>query len=272
MTSQPRYVLGSDPAEITRLDAQAAMTAPATRAILRSAGIAERMRVLDLGSGLGHVAFEVAALVGEEGAVVGIDQSAALLEIAERRRLDERLGNVTFHEADVRTYREDEPFDAVVGRLILFHLPDAVDVLAHHLAGLRHDGIIVAIDFDLGAARAEPPVPLVTTLVGWVIEAFARAGAAPTIGTRLSLLLREAGAVDVAGMGLQSYVAPDDPQGPLLLAGIVNTLAPKIAAEGIAGAEEIGLDTLRERIAGELAAADAVMLPPAVAGAWGRRR
>jgi ubiquinone/menaquinone biosynthesis C-methylase UbiE len=45
------------------------------------------MRVLDLGTGLGHVAFEVANLVGPRGTVVGIDQSPRLLEIAEQRRL-----------------------------------------------------------------------------------------------------------------------------------------------------------------------------------------
>jgi ubiquinone/menaquinone biosynthesis C-methylase UbiE len=45
------------------------------------------MRVLDLGTGLGHVAFDVANLVGQRGTVVGIDQSRRLLDIAEHRRL-----------------------------------------------------------------------------------------------------------------------------------------------------------------------------------------
>jgi ubiquinone/menaquinone biosynthesis C-methylase UbiE len=75
MAEQPPYVLGSDGAEIARLDAQAAMSAPATRLLLQAGGrIGRGMRVLDLGTDLGHVAFDVASLVGPEGTVVGIDQ------------------------------------------------------------------------------------------------------------------------------------------------------------------------------------------------------
>ena len=144
MTEQPPYVLGSDEAEVARLDAQAAMSAPATRLLLAAGKkMLPGMRVLDLGTGLGHLAFEVASLVGPEGRVVGIDQNARLLEIAERRRVAAGLDNVVFVEADVRTFRDAEPFDAVVGRLILFHLPDAVEVLAHHLAGLRAGGAVM---------------------------------------------------------------------------------------------------------------------------------
>jgi ubiquinone/menaquinone biosynthesis C-methylase UbiE len=45
------------------------------------------MRVLDLGTGLGHVAFELSAFVGPAGAVVGVDQAAAAtLAVAEQRR------------------------------------------------------------------------------------------------------------------------------------------------------------------------------------------
>jgi ubiquinone/menaquinone biosynthesis C-methylase UbiE len=69
-----QYVLGSDTAEIARLDAQAESIAAPTALLLRAAGIAPGMRVLDLGTGLGAVAFAVAELVGAEGAVVGVDQ------------------------------------------------------------------------------------------------------------------------------------------------------------------------------------------------------
>jgi ubiquinone/menaquinone biosynthesis C-methylase UbiE len=172
VTVRSAYSLGSDDAEIARLDAQAAMLAPATRLLLGTSGIFPGMRVLDLGTGLGHVAFEVADFVGRRGAVVGIDQSARLLEIAERRRRAAAVDNVSFLEGDVRTFRDDEPFDAVVGRLILFHLPDAIEVIAHHSAALRPGGVMLAVDFDGGSLRAEPPVQLVATIHDWCDEAF----------------------------------------------------------------------------------------------------
>jgi hypothetical protein len=54
-----RYVLGSDDAEIARLDHQAAAIAGATAAILPAAGIGPGMRVLDLGTGLGHIDYDI---------------------------------------------------------------------------------------------------------------------------------------------------------------------------------------------------------------------
>src|SRR5947209_17936439 len=50
-----RYVLGSDDLELARLDRQAAFIGPATQLLLKAAGITPGLRVLDLGTGLGHV-------------------------------------------------------------------------------------------------------------------------------------------------------------------------------------------------------------------------
>ncbi len=102
--SPPRYVLGSDEAEIARLEAQATAIAPATAMLLRAAGIAPGMRVLDLGTGLGHVALQVAELVGPDGSVLGVDQDETLLQIAEQRARAAGAGNVNFRRADVGTY------------------------------------------------------------------------------------------------------------------------------------------------------------------------
>ncbi|HEV3498283.1 MAG TPA: hypothetical protein VHA34_18250 [Actinomycetes bacterium] len=65
------YQLGSDAVELERLNRQGMVLAPATRMILQAAGIGLGMRVLDLGSGTGDVAFVAAELVGPAGEVVG---------------------------------------------------------------------------------------------------------------------------------------------------------------------------------------------------------
>ena len=272
MTEVQPYSLGATEPELARLDAQAASIARPTDLFLRSAGIAPGMRVLDLGTGLGHVAFRVSELVGSAGAVVGIDQAAAMLAVAEQRRAAAGVENVTFVEADVRAFRDREAFDAVVGRLILFHLPDAAVVLQHHVGGLTADGLMLMIDFDVGSVRSEPSVPLFDAARDWVIKAFRQAGANPIIGTQLGLLLRDAGLTDIETFGMQSYLTPDDPAGPALLSGVVTSLAPVILAGRIATEEEIGLDTFQERLARELQTSRAIGLIPAVAGAWGRRR
>ena len=168
-------------------------------------------------------------------------------------------------------FRDAEPFDAIVERLVLFHLPEPVDVVRHHVEALRPGGIFTAIDFDCVRLRAEPPTELVTTLAGWMNAAFRAARADPAIGTRLELILRQAGLADVGGFGVQGYSGPDDPRGPALFAGVLRSLAPQIHAAGIATEDELDLPTVQARVTASLRAADAVVVLPTVVGAFGRR-
>ncbi len=269
--TKPAYLLGASASELARLDAQSDLIAMPTGWFLRSCGIAPGMRVLDLGTGLGQVAFELSKLLGPSGSVVGIDEAPQMLAVAEQRRLAGGIGNVRFVEADAHTFSDIEPFDAVVGRLIWCYLPDPVGVLRHHVAGLTEHGLVLMIDQDCGSVRSEPPLPLLNTVRDWAVEVDRRAGNNPMIGAQLALMLRDAGLTEVETFGIQSYLAPDDPAGPAMLSGIVRTLGPAIVASGIASDEELALDSLEERIAHELQSNRAMFLLPAVAGAWGRR-
>jgi ubiquinone/menaquinone biosynthesis C-methylase UbiE len=268
--SDRSYVLGNDPQELQRLDRQAANIERPTRVLMQSAGIRPGMRVLDLGTGLGHVARIAAELVGPGGSVVGIDESGDALAVARSRAAADGVANLSFVEADVRHWAAEEPFDAVVGRLILFHLADPVAAVRHQLRQLRGNGIFVAVDFDLGGARAEPAVPLVAEVLGWVVRAFEAAGASPRIGARLAPILRNAGLRDVVTMGIQGYLAPGDRAAAQLLGGVTRTLGPAIVGHGIATDAQLDLPTLEDRIHDALTKADAVLLPPTVTGAWGR--
>ena len=271
MSERAAYVLGSDDAEIARLDGQAQSIAGATEALLRAAGIGGDMRVLDLGTGLGHVAFMVARLLGPEGSVVGVDQAARLLEVAEQRRAAAGLENIGFLHADARTFSAGKQFDAIVARLLVFHLPDREAVLRRTLDLLRPGGTLVLIEFDIGAARAEPGVPLLDAARHWIEAAFRSAGADPRVGARAGELLRRAGVADVTTFGIQAYVGPTDPAGPSFVADVVRALAPQILAEGIADEAELGLDTLQQRVAPPVPELDSVVLRPAGVGAWGTR-
>ena len=266
------YVLGSSDPEIERLDAQAAAIAPATRLLLRAAGIGPGMRVLDLGTGVGHVAMLLGDFVGPDGSVVGIDNDARMLAVAAERA--HKQPQLHLLAGDVRDWRDgdDKPFDAVVGRLILFHSSDPLAVVRHHAAALRPGGLWLALDFDLGTSRSEPAVAVTAEALGWIIGAFRHAGADPMIGARLSSLLAQAGLAEVQGFGVQGYLAPGDARGPALLSGVVRSLVPKIIDAGLATAGQIDIDTLQARIAAAHRAAGSTVLPPALVGAWGRRR
>ena len=99
------YILGHSPAEIRRLKLQADILKPISERLLREAGVAPGMRVLDLGCGAGDVALLAAEMVGPNGAVVGIDRNGDALSAACSRARGAGHANVEFREgaADDRT-------------------------------------------------------------------------------------------------------------------------------------------------------------------------
>jgi cyclopropane fatty-acyl-phospholipid synthase-like methyltransferase len=75
MLNHSDYVLGHTDREQLRL-----ILAPFTENFLRGAGIAQGMRVLDIGCGMGDVTMLAAQLVGPAGRVVSIDLDQASIE------------------------------------------------------------------------------------------------------------------------------------------------------------------------------------------------
>ena len=68
--STKRYVLGHSERELSRLKAQARMIDPITKRFFQAAGVGASMRVLDVGSGAGDVAFLAAE---RNGALIVVD-------------------------------------------------------------------------------------------------------------------------------------------------------------------------------------------------------
>ena len=107
MVATDGYVLGHTDAELKRLATQARLIDPITRLFLIEAGIGNGMRVLDVGSGAGDVAFLAANLVGLAGQVVGVDRSASALARARTRAEEQSLNNVTFRESELSAITSD---------------------------------------------------------------------------------------------------------------------------------------------------------------------
>jgi tRNA A58 N-methylase Trm61 len=80
-----QYAPGHSERELKRLTRQAEAFEPFTRRLLQRAGIESGMRVLDVGSGSGDVAFLASELVGSTGEVVGVDRAARAVEWASAR-------------------------------------------------------------------------------------------------------------------------------------------------------------------------------------------
>lgn len=268
------YLLGHEDAEIARLEEQARVLAPATGRLLALAGVQPGMRVLDLGTGAGDVAFLAANAVGPTGSVVGIDQSPTALRVARRRADRDKVGNVSFLQADVRTVEPASelggPFDAVLGRLVLLYVDDPAEVVRRCGEALRPGGLLLAMEFDMTSAGSVPAQPLPTQTMTWIMAAFASVGHDPGLGARLGGVLAAGGLPDPVCLGLQAYLPSDDPAGPHLLAATTRTLLPAIVRAGIATAEQVDIDTLEQRLADQLSTTGATAKPPALVGAWAR--
>ena len=262
------YSLGSEDAEVARLEMQAEFLRRPTQVLLEASGICSGMRVLDLGTGVGHVATAVAEMVGVEGEVVGLDIDPRMIERARTRARD--FPQVRFIEADVTRWRDERAFDAVVGRLIFFHLPEPIAVLRSQLKAVRRGGRVIVLDYDIGGLRAEPPNDFVDEMASLMMAAFRCAGADPTIGSRLRHILTESGVEDVEGFGVSEYLAHDDPVGPGMLSGVIRSLSPLIVAHGLATEAELDLATLAPRAAHALRSTTSALVPPTLVGAWGR--
>ena len=75
-------------AEYDRLIEQGELFRPLTERSVLAAGITRGMLVLDVGCGVGDVSFLVAALVGPEGSVVGVDLDAEALKLGNNDALE----------------------------------------------------------------------------------------------------------------------------------------------------------------------------------------
>jgi ubiquinone/menaquinone biosynthesis C-methylase UbiE len=114
------------------------MFAPVTQALVEDAQIGRRHTVLDIATGPGEPALSMAALVGPEGKVFGIDLIPEM--VAGARRAAERLGieNAQFEVAfaDQLPFPADT-FDAVISRFGVMFFPSPVDAIREMLRVLK---------------------------------------------------------------------------------------------------------------------------------------
>ncbi len=147
------YVLGHADTEIQRLLLQGRLYNDLTGHALRLAGLRLGMRVLDVGCGLGDVSFVAARLVGPTGTVLGVDASRDVVEFARARAAERGLSTVIFEQTTIADIAVDDA-DAVIGRLILMHLPDPISTLRQLAGFVRPGGLIAFCEFDIGAVRS----------------------------------------------------------------------------------------------------------------------
>ena len=272
MAAGDTYLMGRSDTETRRLIQQGAFQRLFTHRFLAMAGIAPGMRVLDVGSGAGDVALSAGDLVGPEGSVVGVDVNPAVLAVARVRAEAALQPWVTFVEGDCLQVELDEPFDAVVGRLVLVHQPDPVVMLRTLAKRLRPGGIVAFQEYNFApeSLTQYPATPLWGQVWTWMIETLHRAGIKAHAGYDLYRIYQEAG-LAAPHLELSAAVGGGPEWGGYDYAAMtLRTLLPATLKFGLATSEEVDIDTLAERLRDETVASGGIVKAADLVGAWTR--
>lgn len=187
MTSH-HYIHGTAPREQERLKLLNRLT---NGPFVQFLAVRPGMRVLEVGSGLGILAAEVA-------------ESAAGVEVAGLERSAEQLAaaipapHVRYVQGDALTLPfSDGEFDLVYCRYLLEHVADPARVLAEMRRVARTGGRVAAMENDISLVRLDPPCPAFDAVWSAFADYQRRLGGDGLIGRRLFRLFREAGFMQV---------------------------------------------------------------------------
>ena len=152
------------------------------------------LQILDVGCGTGDDAREIAALLGPNGKVTGIDVSPTMIAEARKRSLPNSLP-VEFTEGSALDLPfAGDSFDRVRTDRVLVHLREPAQALAEMVRVVRPGGRVVVSELDLGTQFLDSRNPLTTQKV---LSTFADRTASGRIGRALPRLLGEAGLSDI---------------------------------------------------------------------------
>jgi SAM-dependent methyltransferase len=193
--TEREYILGTGDDELQRLGFQHRVWSAEAFALWERAGFGPGQRLIDAGCGPGFTSLDLAQLVGPQGAVLAVDESARF--IAHLRAWREALGLpwVAPQVGDVQ--RLDLPAGSCDGaylRWVLCFVADPAAVLAGLARALRPGGRLAISDyFHYRGMRLLPGGKAFDEVIAVVVRSWEASGGDSNIGQRLPALLAAAG-------------------------------------------------------------------------------
>lgn len=125
---------------------EARLSAHLSETMIRLAGLAPGMRVLDLAAGRGEPSLRAARAVSPGGSVLGVDTESRMLAMARERAVEEGVTNAIFVTSNAETLTGVDarpPFDAALCRWALMYMNDPGAALRTTRGVLRPDALFV---------------------------------------------------------------------------------------------------------------------------------
>lgn len=230
-----KYIHGDEPEEQRRLAKLGELT---DAAFVEFVQVGQNDRVLDVGSGLGNLARQMAARA-MGGEVVGIEQSERQLSVAR----GQPLPNLRFEPGDAHSLPfENDSFDVVYCRYLLEHVSHPLQVLREMQRVLKPRGRAYLQENNILIHATDPDCPAFEQLWRQFAILQRQLAGDGEIGKRLFGLLRQAGFTEIQ-LSIQPEIHPHGSPGfaPWIenLRHIVQSQQDELIGRGLATSTEV---------------------------------
>lgn len=205
--------------------------APTAR-MLDDAGIAQGMRILDVGCAMGLLTRDLAVRAGPSGAVVGIDLEADRLEQARAEQAPDGSAPIDYIQADLSKPLPDlGTFDAIIGRRLLMYMPDPVHALRQLVPLLRPGGVMAWHEHSgVDMPWSVQPLKQHGLFANMVWDTIVKEGGRRSTALELPRILAECG-LEVDPMRAEAIVMAQDAQGGAK--NMAQMMLPRMIAAGV---------------------------------------
>jgi ubiquinone/menaquinone biosynthesis C-methylase UbiE len=167
------------------------------------------MDVLDVGCGVGSIAFDLAPKLAP-GRIVGIDRDAGQIEAARRSAGERAIGNAEFHTGSLYVLPfPDASFDVVYANAVLNYLREPVLALAEMRRVLRPSGVAAVSDDDFGTVVTSPECSEIRLAADLFERTVTHEGGNPRYSRHLRAHMLQAGFARTQGTAIAPEVYGD---------------------------------------------------------------
>jgi len=247
------YILGTEKEELHRLGVQHQVWVSETVKSWELAGFNTGDTILDLGSGPGFCAQELAYLVGSEGVVIAVDKSESYINFIKEINKVQGL-NIECVLSDFDDLKlEPNTLDGVYCRWALAWIPNPEEIIAKVTKALKPGGTFVSHEyFDWSTFQTQPNIPALTKGIKAILQSFDNSEGRINIGREIPAIFSKL-KIDVIGARPMTKMATPDHLSWSWPYSFLNIYLPKLVGTGLITNEEVD-DALEglEDLSGEL--------------------